>query len=144
MSRLGGAVMELQRAGQGLAPDLCVECRGASAAREARKLLSGRDRPDAVLAMWSGIAVELVAAARELGLRPGSDFEMVGWAREEEYERSYRPAFNGGALQPAVLWSARQMAELAVERLAARRRNPELAPVKTNVPVWLKTEEESR
>jgi DNA-binding LacI/PurR family transcriptional regulator len=143
MSRLGGAVMELQRAGEGLPADLCVPCRGRNAAPEARKLLSRKNRPEAVLAMWKGIAVELVTAARELGLRLGRDLEIVGWAREDEYERSYRPAFNGEALQPAVLWSPRQMAELAVERLAARRRNPDLAPVKTNVPVWLKTPEES-
>ncbi len=138
MSRLGGAVMELQRAGEGLAPSLCVPCRAGSAAREARKLLSRKNRPDAVLAMWMGVALELVGAARELGLRPGKDFEMVGWAREEEYENSYKPAFNGEALQPAVVWSPRQMAELAVERLATRRRNPDLAPVKISVPVSLR------
>jgi DNA-binding LacI/PurR family transcriptional regulator len=141
MSRLGGATMELQRASLGLAPDLCVPCKARSAAREARRLLSKRNRPDAVLAMWSGIAVELVAGARELGLRPGVDFEMVGWSREEEYERGYKPAFNGEALQPAVVWSPRQMAELAVERLATRKRNPDLAPVKISVPVSLKLPE---
>lgn len=142
LSRLGGATMELQRAGEGLAADLCFGCNRHTVAREARKLLSSPGRPLAVLAMWQGIALALVEAAHELGLRPGVDFEMVGWASEEGYRRSYRSAFNGGEIQPAVVWSPRQMADLALDRLASRKRSPELAVVRSSVPVWLELPEE--
>jgi DNA-binding LacI/PurR family transcriptional regulator len=139
MARLGGATAELRRAGVRIPPDLCIEASGLDARARAAKLLARPDRPTAVLALWVRVALGALEAARELGLRPGADFEMVGWAQEEDYKTAYVPAFGDGeAVQPAVVWSPRQMGELAVERLAERRRHRKLTPVKISVPVWLK------
>jgi LacI family transcriptional regulator len=137
MARLGGANMELMREGQALAPDLCIPCDRYDVREKAKELLSRRKRPTAVLALWRRIAVGLLEAARELGLRPGEDFEMVGWSREAEYRRDYVPAFGDEPAQPAVVWSAAQMAEIALERLAARRTDPDMPPVRMLVPVWV-------
>ncbi|MCX7805018.1 MAG: GntR family transcriptional regulator [Planctomycetota bacterium] len=136
-ARLGGATMELMRAGIAIPPDLCVRCSGLDVEEAAAAVLSRPDRPGGVLALWMNVAIGVFRVARRLGLQPGRDFEMVGWARGEEYRHSYVPAFAGGPVPPAVVWSPAKMMELAVERLAARLRSPELPVVKINVPVSL-------
>jgi DNA-binding LacI/PurR family transcriptional regulator len=137
MARLGGATMDLQCFGTGLPADLCVRSSGPEAYEKGRALLARKKRPTAVLALWTRVATGLVAAARDLGLKPGKDFEMVGWARKEEYLREYKPAFPRGRPQPAIVWNPDQMAELAIERLGVRRTHPELEKVKLLVPVEL-------
>lgn len=137
MARLGGATTELLRAGVAMPSDQRVQASGITAQVRAAELFARRDRPTAVLALWTRVALGVLNAARELRLRPGEDFEMVGWAQEEDYRTTYRPAFGNDVAQPAIVWSPRQMGELAVERLALRRRHPNLAPVKISIPVWM-------
>jgi DNA-binding LacI/PurR family transcriptional regulator len=146
IARLAGARAELERAGAPLAPEFCINCDRFDAADSAREVFSGRRRPDAVLALWTDVAAAALRGAGALGLRPGRDYGMIGWAREDMYERYYRPAFGAEEVQPAVVWSAAQMADLALDRLAARRKNPEMPPVKMVVPVRLRTgsEEEAK
>jgi len=138
LARLGGATVGLLRAGIELGPELRVEASGADIRDRARALLSRADRPTAVIALWQWAAAGLAAAARELGLVPGRDFELVGWCTEEEFLAEYRPAFAGGPVPPTLVWSIRAMAELAVSRLVERRANPGLLPVRINVPVALR------
>ena len=138
MARLAGATVGLLRAGIELAPELRIEAPLDEVGEKARALLARPDRPAAVLALWQDAAAGLAAAARELDLVPGRDFEMVGWSTEEEYADYCRAHFAGGPVPPMAVWSARAMAELAVSRLAERRTNPGLLPVRINVPVTLR------
>ena len=137
MARIGGATSELLRGGVSLPSEMRIECAGPEAKEEALKLFTRPDRPRAILALWTRVAAGVYEAALELGLKPGRDFDMVGWAREEKYERDYIPIFGEETVPAAIVWSSVQMGELAVERLAARRQYPEMAPVKICVPVRL-------
>jgi LacI family transcriptional regulator len=141
--RFGGVAAGLARAGIALAPELCVATEEAGAAARARELLSGSDRPAAVIALWSGLAAAVASAAAELGLELGRDLELVGWSMEEVYENSYRPLFNGGRVPPTVTWSARAMAEAAFARLAERRLNPGLPALRVKIPVKLRLDREA-
>jgi DNA-binding LacI/PurR family transcriptional regulator len=92
----------------------------------ARKLLGGLRRPDGVIALWRPVAGAIVAAARELGLTIGKDFQMVGWTAQEVYHQGFVPIFEGGPVPPAVTWSTSRMARLALARLSERRQTPPL------------------
>jgi DNA-binding LacI/PurR family transcriptional regulator len=96
------------------------------------------DRPTAVLALWQEMTSALVAAARQLGLVPGREFEMVGWANEELYESAYLPLFAGGPVPPAVVWSIAEMAGVAVSALKQRRTEPGAPPRHLRVPAKLR------
>jgi LacI family transcriptional regulator len=137
IERLAGARSELERAGGQLEP--IAECNMLRAEKAARELLTRRDRPDGILALWSQVALSTVCAAAELGLRPGRDFRMVSWTREDIYDRYYRPAFGAGEVQPAVVWSAAQMADLALDRLLARKKAPDMPAAKIVVPTKVRS-----
>jgi LacI family xylobiose transport system transcriptional regulator len=136
--RLSGALAGLGRAGIELRPDMIVDGWGPGAQERGCELLSRRDRPTAILALWQDSSAALARAARELGLVPGRDFEMVGWAREEDFAETYASRFAPGPVPPAVVWRVTDMAEAAVSRLAERRRNPGLPALRIRVPTALK------
>jgi DNA-binding LacI/PurR family transcriptional regulator len=138
VARLGGATMELKGAGIGLPEELCVECNATNLHQKAHSLLARSDRPKAILALWCDVDIALLEVARELRLRPGVDFDVIGWARVGEYEQYYVPAFRNEPVQPAVTWNPQIMADIALDRLETRRRFPDLAPVKASVPVELR------
>ena len=137
--RYGGAVGALRLAGLSMTPafvaDVMDPREGLAAAR---RLFAGPERPDGVIALWMEFALNVKKAADERGLVVGRDFELVGWSLEENYELLYRPAFAGGPVPPAVTWSARTMAEIALKRLAERRRDPDMPVVRLNVPTRLR------
>jgi LacI family transcriptional regulator len=137
-ARLGGMLAGLLQAGRKIEPGLIVDAPRDDSARQARELLSRPDRPTGIVSLYLETATQLVRTARELGLRLEKDFDLVGWCTEEQYGRDWLPLFGGEAPAPCVVWSPRLMAELAVDRLEARRRNPRLAPVRISVPVELR------
>ena len=145
MARLAGATMGLLRAGIELPAALRMEPPAGHAPdavrQQARELLSRSDRPQAILALWQDMAGALAAAARDLGLVAGRDFDMVGWCTEEARDAFCRTHFPGGPIPPLVTWSVRTMAELAISRLVERRSNPNLVQVRINVPVALRAGE---
>lgn len=143
MERFSGARMELNRLGADIPDKYCYEVKSHNWKDLAREILSDKNRPKAILALWLHISTAIVSAAHELGLEPGVDFEMVGWAAGEEYERDYLPVFRGSGVQPAVFWDPMEMAEQALCRLEARRRTLNLTPVRINIPASLKLPEES-
>ncbi len=104
------------------------------------KLLSGPKRPTAILALWQTATAGLARAARELGLTIGEDFEMVGWANEENYESGFKNLFDPGKVPAAIVWKASSMAEIALERLEVRRVRPELPTIQLRIPTMLKQE----
>ncbi len=148
LERYGGASAALAARGVEISGPLRRELNdpeNPEGVAEARRLLSLKNRPTAVLALWQGCVASLVSAAHELGLVPGKDFEMVGWATEAGYQRDFRAHFRVGPVPPAVVWDAGTLGRTAVSRLAERRANPELPVIKLKVPTRLRfAEEEER
>jgi DNA-binding LacI/PurR family transcriptional regulator len=138
LGRFAGTVAGLARAGLELPPDLRVETSETEAEQAARALLSRRDRPDAVVALWTAVSHAVARAARDFGMILGTDLGLVGWAMHELYTSHFRPGFPDGRVPPAIVWSVADMANAAVSRLAERRVNPNLPPLRINVPVRLR------
>lgn len=111
---------------------------GEAAYAAARKMLEGPERPSAILALWQGVCASVVRAADDLGLRLGTDLDMVGWSTLEQYDTEYVPRFFAQPVQPAVVWSLREMADVCITRLAQRRADPRLIPTKTRIPTRIK------
>lgn len=124
-ARYGGAAAGLAAAGRSFASEHFLPADAwehpGLLERAAREMLE--QRPDGVLAFWLPMAAAVAAAARSLGLKIGTDFRFTGWVCEELYESSYAPLFEA-EVPPAVVWSSRRMAELA---LAALRAAPEFS-----------------
>jgi DNA-binding LacI/PurR family transcriptional regulator len=131
LERFTGAEAGFLRHGARIDPELIVD-KGLEEA-EAHELLSRKNRPTAVLAMWRGQAVAVARAARSLGLVLGRDLDLVGWSTEYEYRELLGGEFAGGPVPAMVVWDHRQMARIAIERLELRRQNPNLACVRITV-----------
>jgi DNA-binding LacI/PurR family transcriptional regulator len=126
-ARFGGVVTGLAAHDLGPSSTVHSSLAGDDARAEALKLLSGPDRPTAVIALWRPLFIAIRDAARQLGLKLGRDLELVGWCVAEAYEGDFKALFHEDYAPAAVTWSAAEMVELAVERLAARRSNPGMA-----------------
>ena len=137
--RFSGTAGALARAGLALDPALVLCGEAEPREEQAVALLSRRDRPDGVVAPWSGTAHAVAAAADRLGLVLGRDLDMVGWCVDELYTSDYVREFKGGVVPPAVTWSAPAMAATALARIEERRVNPQLPIVRIKVPVRLRT-----
>jgi DNA-binding LacI/PurR family transcriptional regulator len=135
--RFGGAAAAVGAAGLDLPLAQRLETAGGDAEALALKLLSRRDRPRAILALWSGLAAAAAAAARKLGLVVGKDLDLIGWTIEEQYE-AYAANFAGGPVPPTIVWSSSDMARMAVARLSDRLANPKLPPMRINVAARLR------
>ncbi|MHC4917444.1 MAG: substrate-binding domain-containing protein, partial [Planctomycetota bacterium] len=138
--RFAGAVAGLARRGLALSEKLRATISLVDhdqARRAARALLSRKDRPDAILALWQRSVQAVVEASRELGLKPGEDFAMVGWSTKKYYFDRYVPLFTGGPVPPAVVWSLMDMARAAVRVLNMRRGHPRMSPVQMRIPARL-------
>jgi DNA-binding LacI/PurR family transcriptional regulator len=139
LERFSGARAALTRAGLDFARVAEAPLGDPARALEAaKKLLSGADRPKAILALWQDMSAALARAAAELGLAVGRDFEMVGWSTEEEYEPAYAPLFPAGRVPATVVWSIARMADAAVARLKQRRAEPNLAPAMIRIPTAIR------
>jgi LacI family transcriptional regulator, galactose operon repressor len=141
-ARFGGAAAVLAGEGLGFSQQLDVQLPDTDLVAKARRLLSDTARPQGVLALWRPVAAAVVSAARELGLKIGVDFSLVGWVADEVYNSGYAPIFEDGPVPPAVTWSTERMAELALARLAERRVNPDTPTARMTVPVRLRTPKE--
>ena len=143
-ARYGGATAALAAEKMSFSHVVEADLDSPELAACAGEMLGGADRPDAVLALWRPVALALAAAARELGLEIGRDFQMVGWCSEEVYREGFLPIFEGGRVPPAVVWSAAAMAETALARLAERRARPGAPAVRMVVPARLSAPEEEK
>lgn len=135
-SRFGGAASGLLEDGLALAPEMIVDVPEGDSQEAARQLLSGRKRPDAVLALSPGKCREIARAAKERGLKVGEDIEVVGWCAEE-FKAEFLAGLPGGGVPPLVEWSMKTMADTAVERLAERREQPALPAMRINIETRL-------
>jgi DNA-binding LacI/PurR family transcriptional regulator len=118
-------------------PELVAHAYGPQAESELRRMLSGRKRPTALLALWRECATTAARLAGELGMVPGRDIEIVGWSAEEQ-SAEYAAAFAPAAVPATVVWSMRSLAETAVARLAERRARPELPAARISVETDLR------
>ncbi|HOX04857.1 MAG TPA: substrate-binding domain-containing protein [Planctomycetota bacterium] len=138
LDRLGGALAGLAAANPSVSPELRFAPRGGDLEAEARRMLSGAKRPEAVIALWQGYTFAVKRAADGLGLKLGRDLELVGWCAEEMYDGFYRQSLGSGPLPATVTWSLETMAATAVSRLAERREAPGLPPLWLKIPVQLR------
>jgi DNA-binding LacI/PurR family transcriptional regulator len=140
LERYGGAVAAMKTLGKPFAAEVDAPLGDAGAAQEAvRDLLKRKKRPRAILALWQDATAAVAAAAAELGLAAGRDFELVGWCTEEEYDSFIPSLFERGSTPAAMTWSISRMADAAVARLKQRRAEPRLEPLVLRVPTQLRT-----
>jgi DNA-binding LacI/PurR family transcriptional regulator len=136
--RFAGVVAALAADGCSLEPQAVVDTSADDAPDRIRQMLSGADRPDGVCAFWKNAAGKLKTAADELGLVIGTDLRVIGWAVEEFYESEHQTTWGKGRVPPAVIWRAADMAEVALDRLEARRRGLKGSAVRINVPTRIR------
>ena len=141
-TRFGGTSAAMREAGLCFEDRLCVAASREDAQEKARSLLNSRSRPDGVICLWRSRSLALGRAARELGLRVGHDFQMVGWCPEELLEDVWFSAWGEEPSPAVVTWSITAMAETAIARLLERRENPSLVPLRVSVPVSLHSGDE--
>jgi LacI family transcriptional regulator len=137
-ARYGGVTAALSAAGAKLEHDVSCGLSPAELLKAARRVLSGSRRPDGVIALWHPAAEAVFRAARALGLELGRDVRLVGWCCGEIYEKGFAPIFDGAQVPAAVTWSAREMVEVALARLAQRRTAPTLPVACTRLAVELR------
>jgi DNA-binding LacI/PurR family transcriptional regulator len=138
LARVAGTVAGFLKHNQLLGSDSIVECERDNSTEAARRLLRRKDRPTGIVSLYQEVATTLVTEARRMGLQLGKDIEIVGWMTEQQYQRDWLPLFRDEPVMPAVVWSPLRMAQLAMERLDSRRRNPQMSPVRMLVPVELR------
>jgi DNA-binding LacI/PurR family transcriptional regulator len=136
-TRFGGAAAALSDAGLAFSHTIKGGLYDPGLRELARELLSNNNPPDGLLTLWRPHALAVSMAARDLNLQPGKDFDFVGWCAEETLETGFRPGFGDQPLPATITWSAKVMAETAVNRLLERRRKPDLAPVRITVATQL-------
>lgn len=134
--RFTGAESAFLKRGLELPREYVVEA-GPEPERAARELLLRADRPTAVMSMWTGMALTVARAARELGLTIGEDLDLVAWATEKGYRNLMEREFGRGKAPPTVVWSTEEMARIAVTRLLWHVRDPKLKPLRISVPARL-------
>lgn len=134
--RWAGAVAGLRRHGLKLAAEIL---QGAlwrdSEAFEA--LLRLPERPTGFICLWANLAIGAARTAARLGLRIGRDFDLVGWATDEQYD-DYRLSFPEGQVPATVTWSIERLAENVIARLTERQAKPNLPVVRTIVETRLR------
>jgi LacI family transcriptional regulator len=138
LDRMGGALAGIQRYCGGVRPELVCEALQGEWPARSRELLARADRPDGIICLWREAAVAASEAAAEMGLAVGRDLHLVGWCPEEVYDRDWVGALHGRPVPPAVVWKVRDMAELALARLAERRESPDLPELRVKIPVRLR------
>lgn len=142
-ARFGGVLAGLAQAGLPLRPEWYVDLpdnnpTAAEVDQVTRQFLSRPDRPTAILALWGDASQSLARVAKELGLVPGRDFDLVAWTSEEAFEETHRNWFSGGYLPPAMTWSVAELAKVAVSRLEDRLVTRDLPPLTIRIPVGLR------
>lgn len=137
MFRLSGARAALRLAGVEPAADWATIAPEPDAVTAVRERFSHRARPTAVLALWASWTHATGTVARELGLEPGRDLEVVGWCTEQQYDQDYTAGFDGAQIPATVVWNPDEMADTAIARLAARREQPDMPPTLIQVNVRL-------
>jgi DNA-binding LacI/PurR family transcriptional regulator len=137
--RFAGAAEVLFHEGLGVDRQGWREVENATEIAVARDFLKRADRPSAVLALWQSAAQALVRAARECGLQLGQDLELVGWSLEEHFAQTYtagHPELREACA--TVTWSMADVGRTVLNRIAERRREPDLPAARVLLPMKLR------
>jgi DNA-binding LacI/PurR family transcriptional regulator len=122
-------------------PDGCLRAmtgRGhADGYHAARELLDARPRPEAFLCRTDQIAVGVLRAVADAGLRVPQDVAVIGVGESEESSLA-RPALTTVAADPAVV------AREALDLVTARLRSPGADPARVTVPHVIQVRESTR
>lgn len=140
-TRFSGAHSAMRMQHLTLEPGFEIDARKPDAEEALARLLRRPDRPDAILALWQPHMRTAAKVARELGLRIGTDLEIVGWTSEEQYDSAVASYFRGERVPPVVQWRIADMAEMAIDRLASRRANPAQPPVTIEIQTRIRPAE---
>lgn len=135
--RYGGAISALAAGNKPLLSKLTFECHHSQPEAAIRKLFALPKKPDAILCLWSEIAVMVAKIAKELGLKIGIDFDMVGWTTTDKQDQ-YAQAFDGKKIPATIMWSPEMMAQTAITRLAEKWANSKIAPMRLLIDASLK------
>jgi DNA-binding LacI/PurR family transcriptional regulator len=127
--RYGGAVSALAAGKKLLSPELTFECHQNQPDAAIRKLFAMPKKPDAILCLWSEIAVAVAKISKELGFKIGVDFDMVGWSTTDK-QNQYAQAFENKKIPSTIVWSPEMMAQTAITRLSERWTNSKIAPMR--------------
>lgn len=130
--RFGGASAALSGAGRYLTKEMCFECDHNNPDAEVLKILTAKNRPDAIIALWREIAISIANTAKKLNLKIGTDFGMVGWSTLDKYE-AYSKFFEENNTPPTIVWDPAEMAQTAINRLSERWRNPQMPVLRLHV-----------
>lgn len=144
VERYAGFTGGMAEHGLPLVSDTLIETpyRDVAAARvRVRAALDVKSRPTAIVALWAHITASVAQAAGDLGLSFGQDLDIVGWSTEEAYASGFLRNFSNGSVPPAMVWSVREMVELAYARLEARCARPGLPYSATRVPMRMRMAE---
>ncbi|PCJ59956.1 MAG: hypothetical protein COA79_09120 [Planctomycetota bacterium] len=102
-----------------------------------KKLLSKKNRPKAVLALWESQIIALINVTKKLKLKIGKDIDIIGWSNQTRYQALKRDIFTKGKMPPMVVWNPDEMAEVAITRLIAHFENSNINPLHIAVPAKL-------
>ena len=137
--RFAGAAAGMAACGRSFSPEFTLDASEGDRDAMIRELLERPDRPDGICVFWKNLARQVKSIADELGIRVGTDLELVGWTVEEFWEEEHAANFPMKDVPPAVVWSAKDMAGAALERLELRRSGKAGKPLRINVPTRIRT-----
>jgi DNA-binding LacI/PurR family transcriptional regulator len=134
VERYSGVVGGLKSRGHQLALEYFVARNDVQSAKKvALKLLSSAQRPSGIAALWQSAFLGVLQAARSLKLKPGRDFELVGWSVEEDLQAIVQ-AGNSPLTCPVITWRLKDMADTALNRLAERRAGIGIPTIHLRIP----------
>jgi LacI family transcriptional regulator len=117
--RFAGVVAGMASLKRRLSSEMAIEAPFLAMEESARALLARHDRPDGVVAFSKSAAQAIRNAAGAAGLKIGKDLLVVGWTVEDCFESEHYSVFAGGPIPPAIVWSAKEMAQAAMDVLLA-------------------------
>lgn len=135
--RFAGALVACETNGASIPNEWRFECEVNKPHAKTLELLSIKNRPDAILSLWSEISISVASNAKKLKLKIGKDFEMVGWTTEDKYEK-YALAFEKNNTPPTIIWDPQEMAQMAINRLSEKWQNPTIPTMRILVPTYLR------
>lgn len=135
--RFGGAAAACAASGTPLTKEWCFECEVNNPHKKTLELLSAKNKPDAILSLWSEVSLSIATVSKKLNLKIGKDFGMVGWSTEDKYEE-YSKSFENDTPPPTIIWAPEEMALTAISRLSERWQNPTMPSLRLLVPTYLR------
>jgi DNA-binding LacI/PurR family transcriptional regulator len=138
LERYSGATCAFIRAGRQMPTEYTLSHPDYWNQQAIREMLTRHDRPTAILSLWSDLTISTCRIARDLGLVPGRDLDIIGWSTEEGYRAHIQQQLGtASSPPPTIVWSTAEMARTAITRLLWHIREPGLKPLRVSIPTRL-------